>query len=81
MEDHHDSKVAGHYGRDKTYELVKRNWWWPSLEDFIRKYVGSCDVCQRNKIKRHKPFGKLQPLEVPYTPWTHISMDFITDLP
>ena len=81
LEDLHDSKVAGHFGRDKTYELVKRNWWWPGLDDFIRKYVSSCDSCQQNKTKRRKAFGKLLLLELPYTLWTHISIDFIVDLP
>ena len=81
LKDHHDTKVAGHFGRDKTYELVKRNFYWPGLEGFVRKYVGSCDVCQRNKTRRHKPYGNLHSLEIPYTPWSHITMDFIVDLP
>jgi hypothetical protein len=81
VKDHHDTKVAGHFGRDKTYELIKRNFWFPGLEPFIRKYVSSCDICQRNKARRHKPYGELNSLEVPYTPWSHISMDFIVDLP
>jgi hypothetical protein len=78
---HHDTKVAGHFGRDKTYELVKRNFWFPGLEAFVRKYVSSCDVCQRNKARRHRPYGELQSLEIPYTPWSHITMDFIVELP
>ena len=32
-------------------------------------------------MRRHKPYGELNSLEVPYTPWSHISMDFIVDLP
>ena len=30
--DSHDSKIAGHFGRDKTYELIKRNYYWPDME-------------------------------------------------
>ena len=81
VKDHHDTKVAGHFRRDKIYELIKHNFWFPGLEPFIRKYVSSCDICQRNKARRHKPYGELNSLEVPYTPWSHISMDFIVDLP
>jgi hypothetical protein len=29
---------------------------------------------------RHQPYGLLHPLEVPDAPWTHILLDFITDL-
>ena len=77
----HDSKVAGHFGRDKTMELLTRNYYWPNLDDWVRTYAKTCDACQRNKTARHKKYGRLQPLEVPYRPWEYISMDFITDLP
>ena len=77
----HDSKVAGHFGRDKTYELIKRNYYWPDIEAWIRNYVKTCDSCQRSKAPRHAKYGSLQPLEIPYAPFTHISMDFIIELP
>ena len=77
----HDAKVAGHFGRDKTMELLTRNYYWPNLDDWVRTYLKTCDACQRNKTVGHKKYGRLQPLEVPYRPWEHISMDFITDLP
>jgi len=28
----HDAKVAGHFGRDKTLHLMKRNYYWPNME-------------------------------------------------
>jgi hypothetical protein len=81
MEDVHDSKVAGHYGTDKTMELASRNCYWPKMTDYITNWVTTCDSCQRNKATRHKRFGVLMPLEVPYSPWESISMDFIVGLP
>jgi len=77
----HDAKVAGHFGRDKTWELMKHDYYWPNMEDWVRNYVRTCDACQRNKTIRHKKSGKLVPLPIPYQPWEQISMDFITDLP
>ena len=41
----------------------------------------TCDACQCNKTARHKKYGPLKPLEIPYRPWEHISMNFITELP
>src|SRR5258706_12463783 len=76
----HDSKVAGHFGRDKTYELMKRDYHWPDMEAWIRNYVKTCVTCQRNKTPRHAKHGLLRPLDIPYAPWEGISMDFITDL-
>ena len=77
----HDAKVAGHFGRDKTMELLMRNYYWPDMDKWVRNYIRTCDVCPRNKTPRHKKHGRLQPFDIPYRPWEHISMDFITDLP
>jgi hypothetical protein len=43
--------------------------------------VRKCDKCQRNKIKRHKPYGLLQPHGSPQRPWSEVTMDFIVKLP
>ena len=47
----------------------------------IKEYIKSCEICCRSKDSRHKPYGFLNPLEIPDRPWTSLSMDFITDLP
>ena len=47
----------------------------------VKDYTKTCDICSRSKIPRHRPYGLLQPLNVPERPWSSISMDFITDLP
>jgi hypothetical protein len=77
----HNSPVAGHFGQDKTIELIRRNFWWPKMDQDIIEYIRSCLECQKDKATRHKPYGLLSPLELPYAPWTSIVMDFITDLP
>ncbi|KAH0611479.1 uncharacterized protein H6S33_010744, partial [Morchella sextelata] len=81
LSDTHDSKVAGHFGQFKTLERVKNNFFWPNMDKDVEEYVRRCDSCQRNKTSRHKKFGILQLLEIPYRPWTSISMDFIVGLP
>jgi hypothetical protein len=81
LRENHDSKVAGHFGQFKTSERMKQNFFWPKMDQEVRDYVRSCDICQRDKVSRHKRYGLLQPLEIPYRPWTSISMDFITALP
>jgi len=81
MKSEHDSKIAGHVGRDRTMELISRNFYWPKMEEDVREYCSNCDICQRTKSPRHAKHGLLHPLELPLKPWTHLSMDFITDLP
>ena len=81
LESEHDSKVAGHFGQDKTIEIVRRNFWWPKMDSDIIGYIQSCLECQQDKSRRHRQYGLLSPLELPYAPWQSIAMDFITDLP
>ena len=73
--------MAVHYGRDKTRERMTRTYYWPDIDQWVRNCVRTCDACQRNKTARHKKYGPLKPLEIPYRLWEHISMDFITELP
>ena len=81
LHDHHDSLTAGHFGFDKTYEAIHKLYYWPKMSRDIRKYIMSCDTCQRAKTQPHKPAGLLQPLPIPNYPWEEVSMDFITTLP
>jgi len=81
MESEHDTRVAGHMGQDKTIELIRRNFWWPKMNERIIDFVRSCPECQKNKAARHQPYGLSSPLELPYAPWQSVAMDFITELP
>jgi len=49
----HDSRVAGHFGQEKTVEIVTRDFYWKGLTAWINDYVRSCDKCQHNKSPRH----------------------------
>jgi len=81
LEAEHDLKIAGHFGTYKTIGRVRANFYWPKMDENITQYVRSWDVCQRNKVIRHKKYGLLEPLEVPMRPWRAIFMDFIVGLP
>jgi len=81
LESEHDTKVARHMGQDKTIELIRRNFWWPKMNERIIDFVRSCPECKQNKATRHQPYGLSSPLELPYAPWQSIAMDFITELP
>ena len=61
--------------------LISRNFYWPKMEDDVREYCSSYDICQKIKSPRHAKHGLLHPLELPSKPWIHVLTDFITDLP
>jgi transposase InsO family protein len=80
MSQHHDTPLAGHIGRDRTFEIINRTFWWPAMRRDIDQFVASCDSCQRNKSRNGKIPGLLQPLPIPESPWQVVTMDFVTGL-
>jgi transposase InsO family protein len=81
LQRHHDDPLAGHFGHNRTLELIRRKYDWPKLPKDVRDYVATCTLCQQIKPARHSPHGELQSLPLPERPWMDITMDFITDLP
>jgi hypothetical protein len=79
--EHHDAPSGGHFGVERTVSRLKRLYWWPTVRKDVRRYVLSCDSCQRNKPSHHSPIGLLQPLPIPGGRWQDLSMDLITQLP
>jgi hypothetical protein len=77
----HATPTAGHSRFTKTYDRVKRSFFWDGMKQDIHNFVTECDVCQRNKGETIKSLGTLQPLLIPPAIWKDISMDFITVLP
>jgi hypothetical protein len=80
---HHDLPSAGHPGRLKTLDLIQRSIWWPGMRKFIFAYVDGCATCQATKNLPNRPPIPLLPItpEENPTPFSTVSMDFITELP
>jgi hypothetical protein len=77
----HEHVYAGHFGEQKTEELMTRHFWFPGVREFVQSRIRQCDCCQRNKSLNKPHAGKLMPLPIPGYMWQTVSMDFITDLP
>jgi hypothetical protein len=77
----HASPTVGNSRFTKTYERVKRSFFWDGMKQDVHTFVAECDVYHRNKEETVKATGTLQPLPIPPTIWRDISMDFIVGLP
>ena len=77
----HDAPFAGHFELAKTMDLVGRSYWWPRMPADVRRYVETCDVCQRDKSRTGSPPGELNLLLIPDDHWQSVSMDFVVELP
>ncbi|GBG73919.1 hypothetical protein CBR_g17634 [Chara braunii] len=74
----HDA--TGHFGYKKTSANLVQRFWWPNMLDDVKKYVETCQVCQRDKPRTRAPLGLLKPLPIPAGPGQSISMDFMDTL-
>ena len=77
---HHDILVAKHGEKQKTIELMTRNYWWLEVTKDVKKYVKDCNIYQRMKNRTEVPIRKLKLNEVPKKPQIHLTVDFITKL-
>ena len=78
---HHDPPLIGHPGRERTYELLQRNYWWPRMHLAVKRYCRNCRTCYRAKPSRFKLQGVLKPLPISQQKWKDLTMDFIVNLP
>ena len=75
LELNHDDPLAGHFGRDRTLELLRIRWFWTGMATQVNKFVKSCNVCQRTKPS--KPSLVLPQPILPLRPWSVITLDFV----
>jgi hypothetical protein len=79
--DCHASVLAGHMGRDKTDDQIKRYFYWRGMSQDVVEFVQQCHICQLHKGRQHAKYGLLQPLAIPSRPFWSISLDLISGLP
>ena len=78
----HPSPAAGHGGFFCTYTLLSRDYWWPGMSSFIRRFVAGCVLCQQMKVNTHPTVPPLPPLSSTCSrPFQQLSVDLVTGLP
>ena len=45
----HQNRTAGHFGRDRTVEAIKRRFYWPNIGETVQRWCTACDLCARCK--------------------------------
>ncbi|KAJ9536645.1 hypothetical protein OSB04_un000194 [Centaurea solstitialis] len=76
----HGGGLMGHFGVQKTLDVLKEHFFWPKMRDDVNKICERCVTCKQAKSKS-KPHGLYTPLPIPCEPWVDISMDFVLGLP
>ena len=74
MKNHHEGK-ANHRGILETLDYLKRNYYWIGMKNTITQYINSCEICQRAKYARKKPYTPLMITETPSKPFQIVHID------
>jgi hypothetical protein len=77
----HDFYLTDHPGKNLTYALLSRQFFWPNATRKIRQILSNCAICKRTTIWRERKKELLKPLPIPEKAFAEISINFITDLP
>ena len=65
-----------HPGENRLEETLTAVMWWPGMRAHIRKFVKSCDRCQKGKRRKRK-YGKMPAKIAEVTPWRTVCVDLI----
>ncbi|KAE9234358.1 hypothetical protein PF004_g9395 [Phytophthora fragariae] len=80
VHEYHDAPAGGHLGREKRFAALSRDFFWPRMYKWIRKWVRSCEICQWVKPAASEQ-APLRPLPIATSAWRSVCMDFIFGLP
>ena len=75
----HSSPVAGHFGQERTMDIIRRSMDWPGLHVDVRKLCVSCPFCQKVKPASTQ-YASLHSLPVISEPSSRIAMDIFGPL-
>ncbi len=77
----HELPSAGQPGINATIQLASNHFWWATLQSDVTLCLQKCDTYNISKSSHHRSADLLHPLPIPQRPWSHIAIDFVTDLP
>jgi hypothetical protein len=81
LSEYHNATFAAHPGRDRMVQALVKSYFWRGMVADVGRFVSSCERCQKSKPRNVAVPGPPMPLDPPESPWEHLSIDFMTDLP
>lgn len=68
-----------HLGIDKTYDVIRNQYYWPNLYKQVYDHVSKCVPCQTRNLQKIEP--ELREMDTPPYPWAKIALDMVGPLP
>ncbi|XP_042148654.1 uncharacterized protein LOC121837179 [Ixodes scapularis] len=76
----HDGVMGGHQGTRRTLLKMRAEFFWPAMQANAKRYVASCDTCQRTTPKGHTRKAPLVKVPIIDTPFQKVAIDIVGPL-
>lgn len=71
---YHETKTS-HRGIQENLKAIKRLFYWPKLDQDVKDYINSCEICQQTKYERHPNKLIFKPTPIGYESFDHLYAD------
>ncbi|XP_040065165.2 uncharacterized protein LOC115318365 [Ixodes scapularis] len=73
----HDGIMSGHQGVKSTVARVAEEFFWPGMQGDVKRYIRSCDVCQRTIPKGTVKKAPMMSMPIIEEPFHRVAIDII----
>jgi hypothetical protein len=80
LKQNHDDSYVDYFEHERTFDLLKRKYFWNNMNKNVKEYVDFCSICHRVKLVKHKFHDLLQVLSISKNSRQDWTMNFITNL-
>lgn len=75
---YHGLPVSGHLGWRRTYAQIRAAYYWPKMQQDVRRWVAACLACRRRKTPRPMHAGDPGQVSTAQRPWQVVSIDIVS---
>lgn len=68
---------SGHFGVDRTLSLLRENYWFGRMRNYVKNHIGRCPECILLKLPTGKQPGKLHPIPPGQRPFETVHLDHL----
>lgn len=81
ISENHNSAIGGHKGITKTYQRIKKRYYWNGMKTDVQTFIKNCRPCQLKKLVRVKTKQPMVLTDTPDAAFDKVSMDIMGPLP
>ena len=76
----HDIPIAGHFSHPKALGKIQDKYYWPGIDNDVKKYCSSCDLCQRSSVRGRIKQAPLCDFPIVTTPFYKVAIDIVSSI-